>query len=226
MSVTTGDWPGSFIKRQRNGSGASLAGSFTMARLTHRSQFVRHKRINVLHSGQMGGSIHDTSSGPGSGLGGAVAPSASAISLANVFQQASQSWAMRSMRPRLDAVGLALPQRSHAKQSRSDKPPMCSSVVETDRIWVGCDLASPGQPHAYLNPPPTSASIPSAVGPHIVERAWFMASRWSAPLYERPGRHEPRLLGSAWVDGGRDGSTLRTPPTAGTRERRHRHLGA
>jgi hypothetical protein len=33
-----------------------------------------------------------------------------------------------------------------------------------------------------------------------------MASRWSAPLYERPGRHGPRLLGFAWVDGGRDGS--------------------
>jgi hypothetical protein len=28
-------------------------------------------------------------------------------------------------------------------------------------------------------------------------RAWFMASRWSAPLYERPGSHGPRLLGSA-----------------------------
>ncbi|MFF5492329.1 site-specific integrase [Streptomyces aquilus] len=25
-----------------------------------------------------------------------------------------------------------------------------------------------------------------------------MASRWSAPLCERPGRHGPRLLGSAW----------------------------
>jgi hypothetical protein len=34
-----------------------------------------------------------------------------------------------------------------------------------------------------------------------------MASRWSAPLYERPGRHGPRLLGSAWVDGRRDGSS-------------------
>ena len=54
-------------------------------------------------------------------------------------------------------------------------------------------------------------SIPSAVDPHTVERAWSVASRWSAPLYERPGRHGPRLLGSAWVDGGRDGSSPRTP---------------
>lgn len=47
------------------------------------------------------------------------------------------------------------------------------------------------------------ASIPSAVDPHTVERAWFMASRWSAPLYERPGRHGPRLLGlpGSTVDG-------------------------
>lgn len=39
---------------------------------------------------------------------------------------------------------------------------------------------------AGLNPPQPLASIPSAVDPHIVERAWFRASRWSAPLYERP----------------------------------------
>jgi hypothetical protein len=64
---------------------------------------------------------------------------------------------------------------------------------------------------ALLNPPLTPAPIPSAFGPHIVERAWFMASRWSAPLYERPGRHGPRLLGSAWVEGGRDGSPRRSP---------------
>ncbi|MEU0586265.1 hypothetical protein ABZ337_21710, partial [Streptomyces sp. NPDC006132] len=51
------------------------------------------------------------------------------------------------------------------------------------------------------------APIPYAVDPHTVEQAWFMASRWSAPLYERPGRHGPRLLGSAWVDGVRDGSS-------------------
>ncbi len=60
----------------------------------------------------------------------------------------------------------------------------------------------------HLNPPLTRAPIPYAVGPHTVGRAWFMASRWSAPLYERPGRHGPRLHGSAWVDGRRDGSTL------------------
>ncbi|RVU20803.1 hypothetical protein EOT10_25940 [Streptomyces antnestii] len=40
-----------------------------------------------------------------------------------------------------------------------------------------------------------------------------MASRWSALLYERPGRHGPRLLGFAWVDGGRDGSPPRSPRT-------------
>jgi hypothetical protein len=55
------------------------------------------------------------------------------------------------------------------------------------------------------------APIPSAVDPHTVERAWFRASRWSAPLYERPGRPGPRLLGFAWVDGGRDGSTHAHP---------------
>ncbi|MFD8301790.1 hypothetical protein ACFV29_05455 [Streptomyces sp. NPDC059690] len=38
-----------------------------------------------------------------------------------------------------------------------------------------------------------------------------MASRWSAPLYERPGRHGPRLLGFAWVGGGRDESSPRRP---------------
>ncbi|MGW6100407.1 hypothetical protein ACWFRK_40175 [Streptomyces sp. NPDC055157] len=37
-----------------------------------------------------------------------------------------------------------------------------------------------------LGVPVTPASIPSAFDPHIVERAWFRASRWSAPLYERP----------------------------------------
>ena len=63
----------------------------------------------------------------------------------------------------------------------------------------------------HLSPPLTSAPIPSAVDPHTVERAWFLASRWSAPLYERPGRQGPRLLGSAWVDGRRDGSSPRTP---------------
>ncbi len=36
-----------------------------------------------------------------------------------------------------------------------------------------------------------------------------MASRWSAPLYERPGSHGPRLLGCAWGGGGRDGSSPR-----------------
>lgn len=56
------------------------------------------------------------------------------------------------------------------------------------------------------------APVQSAVDPRTVERAWFMASRWSAPLDERPGRHRPRLLGSAWVDGGRDGE----PPTLTT----------
>lgn len=75
------------------------------------------------------------------------------------------------------------------------------------------------------NPPPSPASIPSAVDPHTVERAWFMASRWSAPLYERPGRHGPRLLGSAWVDGGRDGSSPRTPLRTRSRVRRPLHPG-
>lgn len=53
-----------------------------------------------------------------------------------------------------------------------------------------------------------------------------MASRWSAPLYERPGRHGPRLLGFAWVDGGRDGSPQRSPRCACGRQRRPLHPGA
>jgi len=36
-----------------------------------------------------------------------------------------------------------------------------------------------------LNPLIAPAPVPSAVDPHTVERAWFLASRWSAPLYER-----------------------------------------
>lgn len=75
-------------------------------------------------------------------------------------------------------------------------------------------------------PPPTPAPIPSAVDPHTVERAWFRASRWSAPPYERPGRPGPRLLGFAWVDGGRDGSTPRTPQRARGRRWRPLHPGA
>lgn len=31
------------------------------------------------------------------------------------------------------------------------------------------------------------ASISSAGGPHSVERAWLLVSKWSVPLYERPG---------------------------------------
>ncbi len=46
--------------------------------------------------------------------------------------------------------------------------------------------ASGHAPVAPLNPQLTPAAIPSAFGPHIVERSWFRASRWSAPLYERP----------------------------------------
>lgn len=64
----------------------------------------------------------------------------------------------------------------------------------------------------------TPAPIPSAVDPHTVERAWPLVSRWSAPLYERPGHQGPRLLGFAWVDGGRDGSPRNHPRTR-TRQR-------
>lgn len=39
---------------------------------------------------------------------------------------------------------------------------------------------------SQLNPPLAPAPIPSAFDPHSVERSWFRASRWSAPLYERP----------------------------------------
>lgn len=58
-------------------------------------------------------------------------------------------------------------------------------------------------PQLPSRPPPTHTHV---------ERAWSMASRWSALLYERPGRHGPRLLGFAWVDGGRDGSPPRATP--------------
>jgi hypothetical protein len=79
---------------------------------------------------------------------------------------------------------------------------------------------------SLLDPPLTPLPIPSAVDPHTVERAWFMASRWSAPLYERPGRHVPRLLGSAWVDGRGDESSPRTPLRARGRGRCPLHPGA
>ncbi len=39
----------------------------------------------------------------------------------------------------------------------------------------------------FLNPTLSLAPIPYALDPHTVERAWVLASRWSAPLYERPG---------------------------------------
>jgi integrase len=51
-------------------------------------------------------------------------------------------------------------------------------------------------------------AIPSAVDPHIVERAGPRASRWSARLDERPWRPGAGLLGFAWVDGGRDGDPI------------------
>lgn len=63
--------------------------------------------------------------------------------------------------------------------------------------------------HVHLNPQLTPAPIPSAFDPHTVEQAWSLASRWSSPLHERPGRQGPRLLGFAWVEGRRDGSSLR-----------------
>jgi hypothetical protein len=99
---------------------------------------------------------------------------------------------------------------SHVRDLRS---------VEPRRQAVAASML----PTATFSPP---APIPSAVDPHTVERAWFRASRWSAPLYERPGRPGPRLLGSAWVDGGRDGSTLSTPLRARGRRRRPLHPGA
>lgn len=77
-----------------------------------------------------------------------------------------------------------------------------------------------------LNPPLSPAAIPYAVDPHTVEQAWFLASRWSAPLYERPGRQGPRLLGSAWVDGVRDGSAWPTPQRTHGRQWRPLHPGA
>lgn len=46
-------------------------------------------------------------------------------------------------------------------------------------------------PHHHL--PLLPSRLPSARTP--VERAWFLASRWSALLYERSGRQGPRLLG-------------------------------
>lgn len=41
-------------------------------------------------------------------------------------------------------------------------------------------------PPPLPDPPLTPAPFPSAFDPHTVERAWFRASRWSAPLYVRP----------------------------------------
>jgi hypothetical protein len=82
------------------------------------------------------------------------------------------------------------------------------------------NLAGPGNAHVLMSGPSTSlhvccplclatlrlpSRLPSA---HTyVERARCRASRWSAPLYERPGRPVPCLLGLSWVDGRRDGSS-------------------
>lgn len=67
----------------------------------------------------------------------------------------------------------------------------------------GC-LDSGCTPISAHHLPQLPSRLPSA---HTyVERARVLASRWSAPLYERPGRQDPCLLGFAWVDGRRDGS--------------------
>lgn len=105
--------------------------------------------------------------------------------------------------------------RSSQKFAFIAVPRLSTQFGALKRRNVHCDLAESDRLRpTHTSPPLTPAPIPSAVDPHTVERAWFMASRWSAPLYERPGRPGPRLLGSAWVDGGRDGSTPRTPPTS------------
>ncbi len=44
-----------------------------------------------------------------------------------------------------------------------------------------------------------------------VKRACPLGSRWSAPLDERPGPQGAGLLGFAWDDGRRDGSSLHQP---------------
>lgn len=51
---------------------------------------------------------------------------------------------------------------------------------------AGCDVCSTDRkPHR---------ASPLRRHPHTVKRMWFMASRWSAPLHERPGCPEPNLL--------------------------------
>jgi hypothetical protein len=137
-------------------------------------------RTKASHSGQIGGSIHDTSSGSGSGLGAAVAPSASAISLAKTFQHVSHSRFMRSIRPRSRTVGLISPHRWHKYRLRSLIAPMRSSVSESDSIPVGRDLASFADhlpvrsvesPRPSEGAPPTCPSM-RTMGTVVAEVCW------------------------------------------------------
>lgn len=53
------------------------------------------------------------------------------------------------------------------------------SGVRAERLLQLLDLLPRWLPlPTPLNPPLRPALIPYAVGPHTVERAWFMASRW------------------------------------------------
>lgn len=99
------------------------------------------------------------------------------------------------MRPRLRTEASVLPQRWHKSPSRPPVVLICLSVSELGRMAVGRDLALLG------------------VTAHF-GALWFRVDGTS------PRRLLQRLLGSAWVDGGRDGSSLCTPLLAGTRERR------
>ncbi|MFG2636228.1 tyrosine-type recombinase/integrase [Streptomyces sp. NPDC048362] len=106
-------------------------------------------------------------------------------------------------------ANVTLPSRATSMITKDpvNRPPgfIANCLRESGRTAAADDRPDPTtHPELPSRPPSTHTTV---------ERAWSMASRWSAPLYERPGRQGPRLLGSAWVDGGRDGSSPRTPPT-------------
>lgn len=85
-------------------------------------------------------------------------------------------------------------------------PAVCARGRRRLRVGTIADPRAPGH-----HSPQLPSRLPST---HThVERTRCRASRWSAPLYERPGRPVPCLLGLSWVDGRRDGSSPPQPST-------------
>jgi len=85
-----------------------------------------------------------------------------------------------STTPHADAPSALVMVETTQPDTRSAQPLQSS---RPDPITVIAVLGR-GTFRATAQPPLSPAPLPSAVDPHTVERAWFPASRWSAPLYE------------------------------------------